>query len=352
MLAPPEAKLKVLVTREARVSVPLPANVELRRGWIRGGAGFYLTAAIVMAAARLTRTRIVVTDRSAVALAGWACRRLGGYRWIVDIWDSPHAELATYYAQGRGLSVRARRLASRLKVATFRRVLKRSDRALVSVHPGALARYDLNSSKVRLFTNAIVLDRLSRSKADDARDPGSVCVVTRRFLRDRGVDVLVEALERLPAARAAGINVRLVGRLPAEIEAEVRRSSVSRRFEILGEVPSAEAHRLMSRTEIGLAMHAANSDLSFRYPVKVLEYMALGCVVVASDLPGIREIVEHERHGLLVTPGDPVGLAAALERLIGDEHLRRELRERAYEHVKGFDARKKARAIYAAINEE
>ncbi|MGX2953608.1 glycosyltransferase [Shewanella sp. JL219SE-S6] len=40
-------------------------------------------------------------------------------------------------------------------------------------------------------------------------------------------------------------------------------------------------------------------------PLKVLESMACGTAVIASDLPVIRELVTHEKHGLLVPPPGP-----------------------------------------------
>lgn len=53
-------------------------------------------------------------------------------------------------------------------------------------------------------------------------------------------------------------------------------------------------------------------------PNVVLEAMAAGRTIVATRVGGVPEAIEHERNGLLVPPGDPVALAAALDRaLIG-----------------------------------
>jgi glycosyltransferase involved in cell wall biosynthesis len=57
-------------------------------------------------------------------------------------------------------------------------------------------------------------------------------------------------------------------------------------------------------------------------PVVLMEAMSCGLPVVASRLSGIPELVEHERSGLLVTPGRPEELADALARLAGDPELR------------------------------
>ena len=49
--------------------------------------------------------------------------------------------------------------------------------------------------------------------------------------------------------------------------------------------------------------------------------MAAGLPVVASDLPGYREVVRHEREGLLVPPADPIALAEAAARVLDDASL-------------------------------
>jgi len=52
-----------------------------------------------------------------------------------------------------------------------------------------------------------------------------------------------------------------------------------------------------------------------------LEAFACGVPVVASRVGGLAELIEHERNGLLVTPGDALGLADGIERLVTDSEL-------------------------------
>ncbi len=68
----------------------------------------------------------------------------------------------------------------------------------------------------------------------------------------------------------------------------------------------------------------------------LLEAMAAGCPVVASDIPGYREVVRHGVEGLLVPPGDEEGLAAALLQLLADEALRRRLCEQGQVRAASF----------------
>jgi glycosyltransferase involved in cell wall biosynthesis len=58
-------------------------------------------------------------------------------------------------------------------------------------------------------------------------------------------------------------------------------------------------------------------------PKFLIEAAAAGLPLVTTDATGCREAVEPEKNGLLVPPRDPDALADALERLAGDEDLRR-----------------------------
>ena len=56
-------------------------------------------------------------------------------------------------------------------------------------------------------------------------------------------------------------------------------------------------------------------------PYSLIEAMALGKPIVASSVPGIRDMVVDGESALLVPPGDPKALASAMERILADEAL-------------------------------
>jgi len=65
------------------------------------------------------------------------------------------------------------------------------------------------------------------------------------------------------------------------------------------------------------------------FGLAILEAMAAGKAVVGTRIGGIAEVVEDGKDGLLVTPGDPKGLAGALLKLLNDDQLRKQLGEAA-----------------------
>jgi glycosyltransferase involved in cell wall biosynthesis len=82
-------------------------------------------------------------------------------------------------------------------------------------------------------------------------------------------------------------------------------------------------------------------SLSEGLPNALMEAMSVGCASVASGVGGVTTLIEHEKNGILVPPGDPDALRESLERLIRDPESRRELGAAARRTIEaGFDWRR------------
>jgi glycosyltransferase involved in cell wall biosynthesis len=97
----------------------------------------------------------------------------------------------------------------------------------------------------------------------------------------------------------------------------------------------------------------AITSLSEGSPLNLFEAMAAGCAVLATRVGGIPELLDDERTGLIVPPGDPHAIARGLLRLVGDPALRYRLGEAARtEASRRFDVRQTVRTFerrYAAL---
>ena len=69
----------------------------------------------------------------------------------------------------------------------------------------------------------------------------------------------------------------------------------------------------------------------------ILEAMAAGLPVIASNTGGIPDIIENEKTGILIEPGNAQELASAIERLANDQGLREQLQSAAKEILPKFE---------------
>jgi len=134
-------------------------------------------------------------------------------------------------------------------------------------------------------------------------------VCASRLERDKGHDVLLRALAAVRERNLAFVAVIAgEGSRRAALEREAASLGLEGMVHFLGRVDS-----------LGPLLLAADAfllpSLDEALPLGLLEAMARGRPVIASAVGGVPEVVEDRVHGLLVPPGDPGALAAALERL-------------------------------------
>ncbi len=158
----------------------------------------------------------------------------------------------------------------------------------------------------------------------------------------KGQDVLLAALALLPAAEVA---VKIAGR--ALDPAFVRQLPADPRVEFLGALEHAAAVGLLRAADF-LVLPSRDETM----PLVLLEAMSLGKPIVSTDVGGIAEWLRDGENGLLVPPGDPAALAAALRRLLGDSALRARLGRAARATFEEHFALERYGARMAAILQE
>lgn len=158
---------------------------------------------------------------------------------------------------------------------------------------------------------------------------------------DRVVDILTEDMRA---------HLLVVGDGPARqsVEDRARELNVSDRVHILGFVPRDKVARYVAAFDIALQPDV----VPYASPLKMFEYLALGCAIVAPDMPNIREILNHEENALLFDPDQPDALLAAIRRLIQDDSIRRKLGQAASDTIenKGLTWENNARRVLSLIS--
>ncbi|WP_198030108.1 glycosyltransferase family 4 protein [Bradyrhizobium sp. Tv2a-2] len=174
------------------------------------------------------------------------------------------------------------------------------------------------SAKIIIVPNA--------TRAAGFRDPNimkqaaDILFLGRLGLR-KGVPELVRALASLGSK--SGWRATLAGDgAVGDTRAAVERAGLGDRVSVPGWVGPAQVEALLRAANI-LVLPSFSENL----PMSVIEALAHGAAVVCTPVGALPDLIEHERTGLIVEPGDVEGLASALGRLIDDPELRQRLGE-------------------------
>jgi len=135
---------------------------------------------------------------------------------------------------------------------------------------------------------------------------------------------LLELLKAYRILRQTDVGCRLlvVGTGPQEREA--RRYVMTRRLtgvEFLGRVSDEEKAQLFKTADIFVSPATGKES----FGIVLLEAMAAGAPIVASDIHGYKGVMQRGEQGLLVPPRDPKAIASAVARLLADPDLRAEM---------------------------
>lgn len=165
-----------------------------------------------------------------------------------------------------------------------------------------------------VLPNGIEVERFAKATPSPTTGP-TVLFVGRHEPR-KGLSVLVEAMALL--GPAVHVWVAGEGSETAELQA---RTAGDARVQWLGRLDDAEIASRMRGADVLCAPSLHGES----FGVVLLEAMAASTPVVASDLPGYRNVAVPGKHALLVPPGDATALAAALARVLDDPALAAEL---------------------------
>jgi glycosyltransferase involved in cell wall biosynthesis len=99
-------------------------------------------------------------------------------------------------------------------------------------------------------------------------------------------------------------------------------------------VPSAQVMASWARASLAIVPSVWNEPMG----QVAVEAMLAGRAVVASDVGGLRDVVQHSITGLTVPPGDPAALAEALDNLLDDPEERRRMGEAGRLYARQFEA--------------
>lgn len=195
-----------------------------------------------------------------------------------------------------------------------RAVTARVDRVITPseyIRTALIEAYGVRATHIHAIYHSFDTPALPTSRA---HPDGPVLLNVGRLARHKRIVDLIDAMPRVAAAFP---NVQLLiagdGSERAALQAQAEKLGVATHVRFLDRLSRERVLELMAEAD-ALVLPSLWESLSH----VAIEAIAIGVPVVATAIPGLSEVLEHEKTALLVPPCDPAALADAILRMIGD----------------------------------
>jgi PEP-CTERM/exosortase A-associated glycosyltransferase len=182
------------------------------------------------------------------------------------------------------------------------------------------------ASRITVIPNAVDVEKFPLIGAPDLalrRELGLDDCLVLGFLGSfygyEGLDTLLDSLP-LVLREQPRVRVLLVGGgyEEARLKEQAGRLGINDQVIFTGRVPHADVNRYYSLVDLLVYPRKSMRLTNTVTPLKPLEAMAQGRILLASDVGGHRELIEEGRTGFLFRPDDPADLARCVSRVLGE----------------------------------
>jgi glycosyltransferase involved in cell wall biosynthesis len=198
-----------------------------------------------------------------------------------------------------------------LKGSFFRflkgKVLREADHITVvsqAMRVFLLGHFDVAESDVSVISMGVDFTKFSAREAQDKKPSSFVFV--GRLVPKKGLDYLLEAFAKVVAVeKNASLTIIGGGGKLLDYEKKAELLGVESRVEFAGSVPNSAVPEYLSAASIAVFPFVVDENGDQEgLGLTVLEALASQCVVIASDMPAIHDVIEHEVNGFLVAQKD------------------------------------------------
>jgi phosphatidyl-myo-inositol alpha-mannosyltransferase len=209
-----------------------------------------------------------------------------------------------------------------LAAPALRRVWRRLDARIAVSETAARFVSDRLGDGIRVIPNGVDVERFGAATQAEDLPPGRKLLWVGRLDPQKGFRVAVRAFERL-APELPDLTLVVAGDGKDRSALVELPLPVRERVIVLGTVDRETLPRYHAAADAFVGPAVGQES----FGIVLVEAMAAGLPVVATDIPGYREVVDQGVEGLLVPPRDPVAMAEALRRVLEDEELAKSLGE-------------------------
>lgn len=216
----------------------------------------------------------------------------------------------------------------------FTRFCFLTNKKIVSVN------HAITASMIRLFPNwekkfttiPNGISHLFYSIENSSPDPnGMVELISIGSLTEvKGHAVIIEAMSKMPKKENQRLTIIGEGPLKGKLKSRAEALGLSGQVIFKGQAAPSEIPKYLSKAHILIL-----ASFSEGRPNVVLEAMAGGLPVIASDIKGMDELIQNEKTGLLFSPGNSDELCQRIERLVKDPQFAKDIGQNAKKTILG-----------------
>ena len=256
-----------------------------------------------------------------------ACRKLG-IPYIVSI---PADQLMERKIKGhplRGVQKWVAILGMRLTLTSAERVICVSEQAKKHFQSS----WGVPKDRLVVIPNGVDAELFSASQNRNLErralgvNGSGVVIFVGHFQAWHGLEALLEAfhysLGQVPTAQLI-----LVGDGPtrSQLEKQISALGLGNSVRITGLVPKPTVAKMLSAADVAVLPYPEFKQELWFSPLKLYEYMAAGKAIVASRAGQIKDVIQDGENGVLVEPGDTIGLGTAISQLLLDPKRRKRM---------------------------
>jgi phosphatidylinositol alpha-mannosyltransferase len=260
---------------------------------------------------------------------------------MLALWASDATVVATFHAahpRSRVVSLAASGLRTSLEKISVRIAVSETARSTLVQHIGGESVVIPNGIFCKDFADA-------QARPEWARHEPTVAFLGRTGETRKGLGVVLAAfgdvLREHPAARLLVAGTRRAG--PIDVP-----PAVDGHVQFLGMLSDADRASLLASATVYVAPHLGRES----FGVVLIEAMAAGAAVVASDLPAFTSVLGGGRLGELFAAGNPAAAARGIAKVLSDPLLREGMRVAAAKAVRRYDwsvVAPQIEAVYDAV---
>ena len=173
------------------------------------------------------------------------------------------------------------------------------------------------------------------------------------FYRYEGLDLLIKAFARVAEQNTDAVLLLVGGgEMEAELKSQVVALGLQDRVVMPGRIPHERVPGVYAMVDILAYPRYSMRLTELVTPLKPLEAMAMGKVLVASDVGGHKELIADGETGVLFKAGDEKSLADSLSQLLADPQKREALQQQGMQWVREHHTWERTTEVYKTIYEK